>query len=374
MNKKVKMVLFLILGLIILTSAFIYFLNKRSVNQNKTPATNTQNPDSNSGNNSGGNNAVDPDAAERTESTKKLTKLTDSAVVSPALSYDAKAMWYFTTDSKLNKHNLETGLKQEYVLPDHPKVDAVIWPSSGNDFIIVSNETGSNLYYFYNSQNQTITPYPNKIRWVDFMPDGKHIIYNWVENGKSTLSIADSNTGNHHTISDLPDPGMAIKVSSQGNKAFAYNPGSASDGKLDYIPFEKSKIILIKTGSNNAVLWSPNGQNFVFNKLDPNGDNNGQLWLGDITNAQDKPLGLNTTANKTIFDSKGDNFFLAVPSIDSGDAVWEINTQTLTKKRVYLGNSGSLLDISNMQYANNESGEYLYFKNSDGSLYSLKLK
>ncbi len=361
MNKRVLIALGSILGLIIVIVVFIVIVNSRS----KAPAvTENNNPETTQNNTENQNPAASPD---------QLTKLSDGAVLAPILSYDGKASWFFTADGHLYKLNLSTGLKQEYLLPTYLNVTDAIWPLNGNDFIVVTGTGATKTFNYYNAETKAFSEYPSNVKSVDFTPDGKHVIYNWVSGAKSTLSLADPDLKNFQNVLDLPAGGLTLKVSALGNKVFAYDHANSQDGKLNLVNLDSKKLVTLRTSQDNAVLWSPDGKKFVYNR-DPDGKTeNNSLWLGDSEEVTNRQLNISGAVSKVVFDQSGKYLFVASVGLDDQtESIWKIDLQSLQKTKVFkVKDLVTKIDASDLLIS--PDAQILYFKNADGYLYSVML-
>ena len=375
MNKKALIFLGSLLFLIVVTVGMIFVLQQRNTDLD-TPEQaqgeetgNTTEEEIDNGDDSE-EEAFEEETTTKAPVNDSLRKISESVAFGPVLSYDGKSIWYFTSEGKLYKQSVSSGLKQEYALPSVLAVTNAIWPITGSDFIVESSSGGNRSFSYYDSESKQFVKYSANIKHVDFMPDGRRVAYNWVEsNGKSTLSIADFNSTNFKTLVELPQSDQVVKVSPQGTRAFTYRKSSEADGALNYVPLDNPKVIKIKTGLSNRAIWAPDGRKFLFNKLDPSKEErDAKLWIGDITNAVDKPLDLESSAEKAVFQKDGSNLFLAVPGSD-GDSIWKINMETYSKTEIYRSSEKQKVIVNNMLVS--EDGENLYFKNSDGFLYTL---
>ncbi|MEK7075469.1 MAG: WD40 repeat domain-containing protein [Patescibacteria group bacterium] len=360
MNKRVLIALGSILGLIIVIVVFIVIVNSRS----KAPSVTDQNTDQ-----------TNQDTNQTTPKTNpdQLTKISDASVIAPILSYDGKASWFFTVDGHLYKLNLSTGLKQEYLLPTYLGITDAIWPLNGNDFIVVTGTGASKVFNYYNSETKVFSEYPSNVKAVDFTPDGKHVVYNWVSGAKSTLSIADPNLKNFQNVLDLPAGGLTLKVSALGNKVFAYDHANSQDGRLNLINLDSKKLVTIRTSQDNEVVWSPDGKKFVYNR-DPDGKTkDNSLWLGDSEEVTNKKLNINGGVSKVVFDQSGENLYVSAVGIDDQtESIWKIDLQTLQKTKVFkVKDLITKIDASDLLIS--PDSQTLYFKNSDGFLYSVTL-
>ncbi len=365
MNRKILIFGGGLLAVIIIVVGIILFLNSKSKNaaeQQTETSTNTP---------------VTKDGTTDTSTNSKIKKISDGAVISPVLSFDGKAIWFFTNDGHLYKVNLTSGLKQEFLLP--AKLDIVdgIWPRQGNDFIIVSSGSGSKSFNYYNSDDkdkpdQKFITYPSSMKEVDFLPDGKHIAYNWVTDKGSTFATANFDATGFQNIVSLPDKDLNISVSSIGDKAFAYNK-SGADGKLYFVSIAGKKITTLKTSQENGAIWSPDGRRFIWNLDSGDGSKNDKLWLGDAQSYTNKDLGLNGSIWKVSFDKDGQNLYVAANDGGS-DSFWRISLGTLTKTKIFSSADAGSIKINATNLLVSDDGATLYFKNSDGFLYSIPAK
>jgi Tol biopolymer transport system component len=371
MNKKILIIAGSILGLIIIIVAFLLFLNGRNNsaadNQSTDQTENTNLPDGNS-------NGILNDSD--TPSNSKIRKLSDGAVIAPALGFDDKAVWFFTADGHLYKVNLETGLKQEFLLPSTVSITDAIWPVTGNDFIIVNGNGTARTFYYYNSDlkdtaNQKFITFPANVKSMDFLSDGKRIAYIWAGDKDAKLEIGDHDLKNYEVITTVPSSNLAIKVSPKGDRAILFDASNVSSGNFYLVSFASKKLIPIKTSMENTVKWSGNGVNFVFNK-DEGAVKSNKLWIGSSDKNEDHDTGLTSSVSKAAFDNSGNNLFVAVRDGDS-DSFWKINTATLVKTKVFdAADAGNLTINANNLFVSSD-GATLYFKNSDGYLYGIDL-
>jgi Tol biopolymer transport system component len=368
MNKRILLILGGLLLLIAVTIGFISYLQQRGENIGSGNEQQEENNES-SGSSDDKN---DPENGDDTPSFKnpQLTKVTTGAAIAPALSFDGRSIWFFSTDGKLFKQSLGSGLRQEYVLPTKIEITSAIWPLIGSDFIVESSAGGNKNINYYDSEGKVYIPYPSNIKHVAFMPDGRRVIYNWVENnGRSTLSTADYDTKNFKTIVTLPQSDQVVKMAPSGNRVFTYRRSSEEDGYLNYIPMDNPKVIWIKTGLTNRAIWSPDGKKFLFNKLDTNNEQKDRkLWLGDITNATDQPLDLEGNPENAAFDSEQKFLYLAVPG-QNGDSLWKVNLSSFEKREIFRSNEQEKVQATDLLVT--DDGSQLYFKNSDGLIYSI---
>ncbi len=373
----------LLLIVVLVVSILIINSRKSQTTTNQTATDNTAstgNPGGGlPGNNSGNSGNQNQNQNQPGKTAVGPAKISDGPVIAPILSYDGQAVWYFTHDGHLYKENLSSGLKQEYILPSNPQIDNAIWPVTGNDFILETDSATGKTFTYYNSSTKKFLAYPKNLRSVDFMPDAKHIVYDWVaDNGKSTLSIANSDSTGYKDIVDLPAADENVKAAplAAANKVLAYKDATPLDGTLNLIVFNadlsNGKLTALKTTTNNAALWSPDGKSFIFNYADPTAKIP-QLYIENVAAGTNTSLGLNTVVSKAAFDSTGRNLYVAVSSADgTGDVIWHISldSATLDKKPIFTSAQTRVTATNLLVSPDNQT---LYFKNADGYLYALPI-
>jgi hypothetical protein len=375
MNKKILMIIGGILGLIIVIVGFLLFLNNKNKNTANVATTSTT------------DTSVVTDPAQKNQipangilASQKLRKLSDSTVIAPVLNFDGKAIWFFTStdDGHLYKVNVTNGLKQEFILPGKVNITDGIWPSVGNDFIVVTGSGAAKSFNYYNSDlkdspDQKFLTFPQNIREIDFLQDGKHIAYNWVKDSSSSLAIANFDLKNFESIVNLPVPNLTIKVSPNGDRAFLYNDSDHASGKLYYVSFQAKKLITLATSTDNTVIWAGDGKRFLYNRDAGDGTKNNKLWIGNSEVISNKDISLNGSVAKATFDKSGDNVYVAISNGGSDD-IWKVSTTTLVKTKVFSAADAGAIRINATNLFLSSDGATLYFKNDDGYLYSVPIK
>jgi hypothetical protein len=359
MGTKQKIILGILAGLILVTGgalAYLKFFNKsNTVTEVDTSKEDDTNVD----------NAVNGQPG----------RVTDAPAFFPTLSYNGNDLWYFTSDGKLMKLILPTGVKQEYILPYSISPTSVYWAPRGDNFIAEIVSGSAKKVLFYNASTKSFVEYPAAIKHANFMPDGTHVAYNWVDDkGLSTISVADFDTKGFKKVADMPEGNLGLQASPSGKGLFAYNLGNPASHTLHYIDFENNKTIPIKTSQNNMAIWSPDGKKFVFNKFDPNASGpNSVLWLGDITGSasSDKKIALSAPVNKAVFDTTGKYLYIAVPEAD-GDGLWRYDVSSGEKRQLYKPNDFKIkTTFSNM--IPSPDGKWVYYVNADGYVYGVNV-
>jgi Tol biopolymer transport system component len=377
-NKKAIAILGAIFLLIVGTLGFLIFSKSKS---NKTA---TQPP------------VVDNNQASSTPSTSSTTpvqnsspfvKVSDDQIISPALFFNGNGVTYFDSSGSLYQQDFDTSSGQlqlknrrKLEVEARPNLVKVLWPSKGDNFIAEFRDPQGNISYsFYNSGTRSYTDLPRQVTALDWTPAGDKIIFIWTDGGKSTINIANPDTSNYQYIADMWQTDNAISVSPNGTSILYYetaNPGTANKITLT-TPDGKVWKDLASTGYNFGVLWSPDGQKFLFGKKDPV-TGNYQLWYYGLSSGEVKNLGLFTTVDKALWGPDGATIYAAVPSggaAGSGaltsDSFFKLNVSTQTSHQ-YSPDSSQSIDGRNL-FLSQDSNK-LFFKNAqDGGLYYLDL-
>lgn len=382
MNKKAIAILGAIFILIVGTLGFLIY-SKYAGNKTVTPPVTLNNSTS-----------TNPTTFTQTASTtpvqqnnsSNVVKLTDDQVVSPALFFNGTGISYFDHQGNLfqatlqdNNGQLQLTAKKQLDIPLKPGITKILWPAKGNDFIAqLADSSGKPVWSYFNSNTGSYMDLPKQVESVDWMPMGDKIMYVWLDNNKASLNLANPDASNYQTLAAMWETDDQIYVSPDGSQALFFETQNSSvntfinsvtaDGKL-----WKS---LVKNGQNFGVLWSPDGQKFLFGKKDPS-TSQYQLWVYNLGSGEIKNLGLFTTVGKAVWDKDSNVVYAAVPNSGSlgdnsltVDGFYRINTSTLDKKQYNSGSSS----IDGRDLFLNAIGDKLFFRNAqDGGLYYLDL-
>jgi hypothetical protein len=381
MNKKAIAILGAIFILIVGTLGFLIY--SKYASKTPTPPTIVNNATS-----------TLPSAADNTASSTPLAEnnpsnivqLTPDQVVSPALFFNGSGISYFDRQGNLyqailqdNNGQLSLTSKKQLDIPQKSGISKILWPAKGNDFLAQLTDTaGKNTWSYFNSNTAVYTDLPKQVESVDWMPTGDKIMYVWLDNNKASLNLANPDTSNYQNLATMwetddqlrvsPDGSQVLFFETQNSSANTFINSVTSDGKL-----WKS---LVKNGQNFGVLWSPDGQKFLFGKKDPV-TQNFQLWAYNLTSGEVKNLGLFTTVDKAVWDKDSNVVYAAVPitgtigaSSLTVDNFYRMNISTLDKKQY--ASSGNSIDGRDLLL--NTTSDKLFFRNAqDGGLYYLDL-
>ena len=312
-------------------------------------------------------------------------QLTSDQVVSPALFFQGNGITYFDNQGNLYQSTLQnsngqlllTGKKQ-LDIPTKANITKILWPPRGNDFIAqMIDSTGKVTWSYFNSTLGVYTDLPSQVESVDWMPSGQQIVYVWLTNGKASLSLGNPDSTHYQTLASMWENDDSLHVSPDGSQILYYETANTGSNNFINSVSIDGKVWkgLVKNGYNYGVLWSPDGQKFLFGKKDP-GTLQYQLWVYNLTTGEIKNLGLFTTVDKTVWGSDSNTVYAAVPNSAgqaaslTTDTFFSMDITTLAKKQY--PSSSAALDGQDLFL--DSTGGNLFFKNAqDGGLYYLNL-
>jgi hypothetical protein len=309
-----------------------------------------------------------------------LVQLTTTPVVSPTLFYNGNGITYFTPSGDLYQADLvsasgtalQVTRQRNLSITTKPGISKILWPPAGNNFMAQVSQPApsSSPWSYFNSQTGVYTDLPSQIESFDWMPSGNQIVYVWLDSGKASLNISDPDTKNWKKIADMWENDDKISISPDGTNILYYEQNNASSTNPIYLTTPDGKIwkTLVSTGYNLGVLWSPDGQKFLFGKKDPS-SGSFQLWEYNLLTGASASLNVSTTPDKAVWGSDSATVYAAVTAGTSGSFV-KINTATLTPK-IY-NNFQQQINAQNLFLS--QDGTKLFFWNTnDGNLYYLDI-
>ncbi len=304
-------------------------------------------------------------------------------------------VYYFEKNTgKLVKSDLK-GLNQsalqnsESILKDVVK----IIHSGNKNFIAVSYNAEEDLVrkYSLNLSNLLVDkPLNDKIRYLDFSPDGQQIVYQYYDEatGLDNISIANPNGSNYKNIFFLRLRDIIPFWIQKDLIAILTKPSGYAKGYLYTINTQgKNFTKIIGDVYGLTVNFSPNGQKFLYSQTDANGKNL-TLNLATLDGKIKKVINIKTLPEKCVWSQNNLTIYCAVfKQLDSSrvmpddfykdyqifDDFYKINTETGEMEQIqptetskYLFNAKDLM-LDSME-------NYLIFLNkNDLNLYSIKL-
>ncbi len=247
-----------------------------------------------------------PTVVEDNTTPLQLKRVLNEEVIAPVAGHDNNSIWYFNSEGRLFKINVDGSNLSEFPLPALPGkyLRSALWPKIGGDIIVVSGDDQSRSYY--DSTAKTFINLAKNIQFIDWLPDSKRVIYIWkTDDGKSQqLVMADADGTGYKKIVDVFWPDLAVKAGNDGKTALMYRTNIVGDtNKIYAVNLETGQIsTLVEDGNNTAVGWLPVGNKFLFER-------DSKIYLYDLDSKQIVDLKLNTTLNKVVSDTTGKTLF-----------------------------------------------------------------
>lgn len=196
------------------------------------------------------------------------TFITKAAVVSPNLSEDGQAVWYFdkTTDNLYRQSLLRSSSISKYSLPAHDPVESALWPRFGSSFILNT----SRGRFLYEASVGEFIPYSDNVVFIDWLPGRNHVAYVAKEEKGAALFTAEPNLNSFKRVAAL----------AQASFRFAAGPDAKTFAL--YVPNAKENVYLVIDGIGalekiladeivDSVLFSPEGGQFALISLQNGG-------------------------------------------------------------------------------------------------------
>lgn len=329
---------------------------------------------------------VDETPVETPPAANQATKLTDDAVVTPALFFQGDGIAYFNRQGQLFRTSMSTtdstvllSDKKELTVPTKSSISRILWPAVGNSYIAESGAGSSRQWSYYNPDSGNYIDLPGQVKSVDWVPSGGKILFVWVgSDGKATLNISDPDTNNYKLLTDLYEPDNEISISPDGQTVLFYRTQVSDQTKntINSVSIDgKTFKTVVRDGYNKEVLWAPDSKKFLFTRQDPS-TQKFNLWLSDLTSGEVKNLGVATSTKKAVWTKDSSSIVVGVPTSGlagqgiTNDTVYKIEISSNTRTEFSPGTS---VDVEEPFL--NLNGDILFFRNAqDGSLYYLMLK
>ncbi len=278
-------------------------------------------------------------------------KVLDVDVVSPVGSFDNNSLWFFNSEGHLFQANPDGSNLSEYPLPALPGgfLKLALWPKNNSDFIVISG-TKETLKNFYDSKGKAFISLAKNIQYLDWLPDGKRIVYVWKgEDGKNSLIVSDGDGTGYKIIADLFYSDLVVKAGNDSKTVLLYRSSPQSDtNKIYSADLDTGEITtLVDQGKNVAVQWLANGDKFLY-------EGQGQIYLYDIKTKKTVDLKLSTTMDKVTTDLTGrilyanrDGKFIKMDLTNVTSETYFEPANKITVSRMFLvGNTLYYVDVS----------------------------
>lgn len=270
----------------------------------------------------------------------EVKKLSDERAISPVASLNNDAVWYFNTEGKLFRVNLDGSNLSEFPLPEAlTQLIKVDWPMTGSDFIAVTSDQNGEVKHYYDSNKKQYGTLSGGVGNFDWLPDSKRIAFVWnsSDNIRHQLAVSNADGTGYKIIKDLPWPDLVIKASPTQNEAILIKSKiEGSINKVYRFNLETGDYeSIVSDGRNLAAMWLARGDKFIFTQLG-SGNVYPRVLLYNFSAHTQTDLNINTDLNKLAADHDDKYLYAAIPNKDnSSDVFWKIDLATFVQEKFY---------------------------------------
>jgi hypothetical protein len=265
----------------------------------------------------------------------------------------------YTYDAKSAQIGLAIGLQK------------VLWGDTKDDFIVEYPQNDGGKYIYYNSAQGEVD-FPSQVKQLAWLPKTGRVIYFWKGlDGKVAAYSAKPNNTDFKKISDIWDSDSAFSVAPNGGGILLWkkNPGS-QESKITFMSIDGKQFKSItKDGVDQGAVWSPNSNDFVFNRLDPK-TGKSQIWMSSLSNPEaTKNLGFYGSLDSIIWSRSGKYLYVVGSSEPDGLLkLYKILAATLDRSEISpISQKPKFLALS-------PKDEIMVIVNSSGRLSALPLQ
>lgn len=298
--------------------------------------------------------------------------IVSDSVVSPVNAYDNSGVWFALSNGQMMKYNISSKQLSEYPLPNMSgqSINKIYWPRSGSDFISrgLSNENNSNkiFYNYYNFNQKKYYTLPSNVISLDWLSDGLRVVLIWKGgDGKISLVVSNADATGYRVVTELPWEDLVPKASPKGNKALLVRQYPTDQiNKIYLFDLDSGQYQeIVSQGKNNGVIWSPDGEKFVYSQIVGNSN---ALLMYNLATGENLDLNINSSIDKVGFTQDGNYLYASVQG-QSGERIIRVALDTLTQETVYT--FGNIVNAINLV----PIGKKVYFASAiDGKLYSIE--
>ena len=288
------------------------------------------------------------------------------------------------------------GLAKEMSNQIFPEAKEVSWSPQGDKAIITFPDDSKVMYDFDTQEQVTL---PKEWDGIEFSPSGEKIGFKNIsaEEQARWLAVSSPDGTEVELIEPLGDKAndVAVNWSPTGQVVALYRQAYSGDSQEAFLiglHGENFKSIITE-GRGFEGLWSPQGDQLLYNVYNAESNYNPKLYLvdaaGDQVGANKIDLGLKTWSSRCTFATTESFLYCAVPEylpLGSGiypevagstnDSIYKIDVNTGTKSLLALPTflTGERDYTINSLFLSNDERTLYFSDGNTGNVYSIELR
>lgn len=324
---------------------------------------------------------------------KKISAVSDEAVLAPALMPDGQNIKYYSKSTgQAYQVALDGTNKKTVNTKELPGLVSVKWSPDGTKVISQINTDGKNRFYYYDyAKNQGIQLKDN-LDTVSWQNNGK-ILYKYYDpkTKERSLDIADPDGSNWQKIADLDFRDVYLEpIPKTGLISYWNAPDAFTPTIFQSVPIiggEKKILLQGKFGAD--YLWSPDGSQFLASSSVDKASSKISLAVANDRGGEYKNLEIPTLTSKCVWSRDNKTVYYALPGnipensvlpndywagkFNTADTFWKVNTITGEKSRIIdLSGINGEYDTINL-FLNFDESILFFINRADGKLYKMDL-
>jgi Tol biopolymer transport system component len=333
---------------------------------------------------------VDIPAVEK----EKIYPISEEAVLAPFLRENTETIAYYSFyDGSASEISLEGQNKKVLSSTKLPGLKNIEWSPDGNKVISYFNNNGQSTFFLFDyltKSGKQLAEGMDNIVWTNL---GDKIIYKFsdAKNGKSSLSIANSDGSNWKNIDSINFKNMKIApVPATSLISFWNFPNAFEETQLKTIPLVGGESKVIFSGKfGTDYLWSPNGEKALVSFSDQKGGTDMSLAVINNQGGEFQNLGIPAMVSKCVWSKDGRTVYYALPGgisagsvmpndyqdgkVTTQDTFWSVDVATGKKNRIVeLDKMKEMYDAANL-FLSTENSAIFFVNRIDKKLYRINL-
>ena len=337
---------------------------------------------------------VPPEEEFIPEAELKIKAISKEAVMSPTLTADKnQVIYYLRSNGNIWQSDFDgTNLTQFSNVVLDNLVDVFWSPDKAKSISVFQDKTGSISKYLYDYSAGNVFPLNKYIKDIYWSSDSKKIAYQYYNEFTDDNNINTANPDGSSPSTVLRTRMRDLIVEwPKGSEIFLREKpsGLVTNSLYSLNAFSKIFIKTISDTYGLSIKWSPDGSQLLYSKTNSKGKNIA-IFTADRSGSNQKPITINTLAEKCVWSQDPRIIFCAIPknieeagilpddfykgTFLADDEFWKIDLETEEKTKILEQDEmPETYDAADLFLSPEES--YLFFVNKvNGLLYSIKME